>query len=77
MGEPQVDVGLIDAHAPALDAADLVLVFGTRLRAPALTAAELYERRLAHLSVITGGSPRQAGGTTRSLVAAGTKWRLH
>jgi uncharacterized SAM-binding protein YcdF (DUF218 family) len=56
-----VQVG-IDARAEGLGEADLIFVFGTRLAEPAGIAAVLFERRLAPLVVLTGGSSRQADG---------------
>lgn len=55
------DLHRVDAHAPGLDAADFIFIFGTRLgpRAQILIAAELFERGLAPLIVVTGGGARQ------------------
>lgn len=52
----------IDARAVGLGPADLIFVFGTRLEAPAVLAADLFIRGLAPLVVVTGGTSRQADG---------------
>lgn len=50
----------LDAHAAPV-AADLALVFGTRLPDPARVALDLYARRLAPLIALTGGINRIDG----------------
>lgn len=52
----------IDARAVGLAPADLIFVFGTRLRDPALLAAGLFGRGLSPRIVVTGGSSRQVDG---------------
>lgn len=49
----------VDARAAGLAPADLIFVFGTRLRAPAVVAAGLFGQGLAPRIVVTGGSSRQ------------------
>lgn len=58
----------IDAHAGALDAADVILVFGTRHWTPAELAADLYLAGLAPFVVTTGGSDRHPKGLSEAAV---------
>lgn len=53
---------MIDARATGLGPADVIFVFGTRLPTPARIAADLYNRGLAPLVVVTGGGVRQPDG---------------
>lgn len=52
------DPVLVDCHAPGLDAADFIFVFGTRHWTPAEVAAALFKRALSKTIVVTGGPDR-------------------
>lgn len=52
----------LDARCDALGRADAIIVFGTRLPDPAHRAADLFQRGLAPVVVVTGGAARQADG---------------
>jgi hypothetical protein len=49
----------IDARADGLAPSDVIFIFGTRMDAPAVIAAELFHCGFAPLVVATGGAGRQ------------------
>ncbi len=62
IGEGAVDLELIEASAPGLEAADAIFVFGTLHTTPADVATDLYRRGYADVVVLTGGECRDRPG---------------
>ncbi len=60
------DLELIDSHAGAVAAADLIVVFGTRHWTPAEIAASLFKRNLAPAILVTGGPSRDPESTAEA-----------
>lgn len=63
------DLDLVDAAAPGLGNADVILVFGTLHPTPAALAAEHYRAGRAPLVVLTGGPNRASGQVEADLHA--------
>lgn len=63
------DLDLVDAAAPGIGSADLILVYGTLHPTPAVLAAEQYHAGRAPRIVLTGGPNRATGQVEADLHA--------